>query len=152
MTSIRLDEGVWVVACDGAKALFLRNDGFADRPSLTTMDVMSHEDPPSRDIVTDRPGRFGGTDGNNRSAAEEPDFHDRAEADFLGRVAGQLDRYVQQGEARAVVLAAAPRALGQIRPLLSAEVRNVLVGEVAKDLTPMPVDAIARALAGGDDD
>lgn len=148
MSSIKIDEGTWVVVCDGGKALFLRNDGFSDRPSLTTMDVMSHDDPPSRDIVTDKPGRFGGTDGNNKSAAEPPDFHDRAEVDFLQTVASQLDRYVSQGEAKAVVLAAAPRALGQIRPLLSSEVKNAIIGEVAKDLTPMPVDAIAKVLAG----
>ncbi len=51
------------------------------------------------------------------------------------------------GESGPLVIAADPKTLGQIRRHCHQGLRNRIVGEVAKDLTNQPVEAIERALA-----
>jgi protein required for attachment to host cells len=48
---------------------------------------------------------------------------------------------------KGIVLVAAPRAMGVLRPELSPRVTKAIRGEVAKDYTGMPVDQIEKHLA-----
>lgn len=50
-------------------------------------------------------------------------------------------------DARRIVLVAPPRALGTLRPVLSADAQAAISAEVAKDYTNLPVDQIERRLA-----
>ena len=52
------------------------------------------------------------------------------------------------GGVRGIVLVAPPRALGMIRPQLSAAVAKLVRGEVDKDYVGMPVDQIEKRLGG----
>ena len=44
MSGLSIRNGEWVVVCDGAKALVLRNDGDAKFPNLKTVEVFEQKD------------------------------------------------------------------------------------------------------------
>lgn len=147
MTPNPLPSKIWVLVCDGAKALMLHNEGDALQPRLATVAVFDEPQPPSRDLGTDKPGRTHSSNGVSRSATEETDLHEQAEADFLARIAGALDKVVRDREVKNLLLVAPPKALGLLRSKLSPAVRGIVSGEVGKDLTGMPVDQISRHLS-----
>jgi protein required for attachment to host cells len=62
-------------------------------------------------------------------------------------IAEWLNKRALAGELEAVVVAADPKTLGQIRQHCHKELQSRIVGELAKDLTNQPVPAIERALA-----
>lgn len=137
----------WVIVCDGAKALFLRNDGDAGLVNLTVVDHQSQPDEATRDLGSDRPGRVHQSQGAGRSAMEDTDWHEQAEADFLKEVAGKIEKLVQSHEIKAMILVAPPKALGILRPELASLPEGVLRGEVDKDLVKMTVPEIEKHLA-----
>lgn len=141
-----LPSRIWVLVCDGAKALMLHNEGDALQPKLATVAVFDEPLLPTRELGTDRPGRTHSSNGVSRSATEETDLHEQAEADFLTRIAGALDQVVREREVKNLLLVAPPRALGVLRGKLSPAVKSVVSGEVGKDLTKMPVDQIGKHL------
>ncbi|MCM2474057.1 host attachment protein [Rhizobium sp. CG5] len=137
----------WVIVCDGAKALFLQNVGTANAVNLSVVEQMSQPDEATRDLGTDRPGRAFQSEGSARSAMEETDWHEKAEADFLLAVAGRLAALVENGDIQDMVLIAPPKALGLLRPALGAGINNVLRAEIAKDYVKLPVADIEKHLA-----
>jgi protein required for attachment to host cells len=62
-------------------------------------------------------------------------------------IAEWLNERALNGELEAVVIAADPKTLGQIRQHCHKELESRIVGDLAKDLTNQPVPAIERALA-----
>jgi protein required for attachment to host cells len=62
-------------------------------------------------------------------------------------IAEWLNKKTLNGEGEPLVIAADPKTLGQIRQHCHQELQGRIVGEVAKDLTNQPVEAIERALA-----
>lgn len=147
MSPTRIRNGYWVVVCDGAKALIFENVGDASLLNLTTREVATADTPSTSQQGTERPGRVHQRFGPKRSAVEQTDWHDDAERSFLKELAARLDRAVADGETRAIVLVAAPRAMGMLRAELSPRVDKAIKGEIAKDYTGMPVDAIEKHLA-----
>jgi protein required for attachment to host cells len=148
MSPTRIRNGYWVVVCDGAKALIFENVGDASLLNLTTREVATADTPSTSQQGTERPGRVHQRFGPKRSAVEQTDWHDDAERSFLKELAARLDRAVTGGETKAIVLVAAPRAMGMLRAELSPRVDKAIKGEIAKDYTGMPVDAIEKHLAG----
>jgi protein required for attachment to host cells len=138
----------WVVVCDGRKWLILQNKGNAAVPNLVICEERTAENPPTREQGSDRPGRAHSPAGGQRSAVGQTDWHDQAEQTFLTALAQRLDKAVQAGETRGIVLVASPRALGMIRPQLPAAVARVLRGSVDKDYVGMPVGEIEKRLTG----
>ncbi|NKN37919.1 host attachment protein [Agrobacterium sp. a22-2] len=137
----------WVIVCDGAKALFLQNVGTAQSVNLAVVEQMSQPDEAAHDLGSDRPGRAFQSEGSARSAMEETDWHETAEADFLLAVAGRLAALVETGDIQDMILVAPPKALGQLRPALGAGINNVLRAEIAKDYVKLPVADIEKHLA-----
>src|SRR5688572_16638009 len=62
-------------------------------------------------------------------------------------IAEWLNERALNGELESLVVAADPKTLGQIRQHCHKELRSRMVGEIAKDLTNQPVQAIEQALA-----
>ena len=87
----RIDHGMWVVVCDGAKALVLENAGSRKTPNLKTKEVYEQDDPKTHEMGTDRPGRTANGVGSARSAIEQTDWHDQGEQRFLTKLAARLD-------------------------------------------------------------
>ena len=116
MAELRIDSGAWVVVCDGAKALVLENAGSRKTPNLKTREVYEHDDPKTREIGTDRPGRSVSSVGQGRSAIEQADWHDQEEQRFLAKLAVRLDKAVLSGETPSLIVVAPPRAIGCAAP------------------------------------
>jgi protein required for attachment to host cells len=147
MSELKIARGDWVVVCNGAKALILENAGARTHPNLVTKEVLQHQDPKTHELGTDRPGRAFQSVGAMRSALEQTDWHAQEEQRFLARLASRLDKAVLLGETKAVIVVAAPRALGVLRGEYSLQLRQAVKAEVDKDLSGMPVPEITRHLA-----
>lgn len=148
MQKIKIDQGDWVVVCDGKKALILENVGDRKFPNLQTREVFEHSNPSTRQQGSDAPGRSIQSVGSARSAMEQTDWHKKAEENFLHDLAGRLDAAVNSGNTRSLVMVAPPRALGIIRHAYSQHVRDALRGEIDKDFVKMPVHEIEEYLTG----
>ncbi len=148
MSRIAIAADDWVVVCDGRKWLILQNKGDATLPNLVTREERTGVNPPTREQGSDRPGRARASVGSARSAVGQTDWHDQAEHDFLTALAQRLDKAALAGEVRGIVLVAPPRALGMIRPQLSAAAAKLVHGEVDKDYAGMPVAEIEKRLGG----
>ena len=125
-----------IAVANGEKFLLLRNAGEPFEPKLEKVEELDllltnfsagvrHQDPAGQ-----------------RSSSSDIDelAHGAAIAEWLNARALKN----QLGE---IVVAADPRTLGQIRQHYHKETEAMLVGEVAKDLTNLPLPEIAKALA-----
>jgi len=148
MKNISVKAGEWIVVCDGGKALILENQGDAKFPNLRTHTTYEQEDPKTSDMGTDRPGRVHESATNARSAVEQTDWHDQAEQDFLKTLASHLDKALEKGEVKSMVIVAAPRALGMIRPHYSHALKEAIRAEISKDMVNMPVYEIEKQITG----
>ncbi len=150
MGEIKIKSGEWVVVCDGRKALILENQGDAKFPNLRMRETHEHEDSKTSDQGTERPGRVHDATSPSRSAVEQTDWHDQAEAEFLQMIARRLDDAVSKGDTHSLVLVAAPRALGMLRPHLSHAVQGAITAEIGKDYVKLPVYEIEKLLTRSD--
>ena len=111
MQKIKIDQGDWVVVCDGKKALILENIGDWKFPNLQTREVFEQKNPPTHEQGSDAPGRSFQSVGSTRSAMEQTDWHKKAEKDFLhgscrtARCRDQRGRYELAGDGRAAARA-----------------------------------------------
>ena len=147
MNRIKVAAKSWIVVCDGAKAIILQNEGDALKLDLRVAEVLSQPDERDRDLGSERPGRVHESQGTRRSAVEQTDFHEEAEAQFLKGLADRLCDMVYNKKMQAFVLIAAPKALGVLRPHLNSAVEAAITAEIAKDLVKMPVADIEKHIA-----
>ena len=135
-----------ILVCDGAKALFLENAGDAQALNLKTIDARNEPHAPTRELGDDRPTRVHDSRDGSRSGAEQTDWHEQAESDFLRSVAKEFDALVAKRHAKHAVLVAPPKALAVLREAIAAETRKVVDAELAKDLVKLPTYEIERHL------
>jgi len=137
--------GSWVVVADGQKALFLRNAGTAQKPSLHLIEKDVLENPPTRDQGADRPGRFPDA-GQGRSSVEQTDWHEFEKTRFAKGIAAHLNRAAGVGAFDTLYLIAPASTLGELRANLDGKAKAHLRAEIEKDLTNHPVAKIAATL------
>jgi protein required for attachment to host cells len=147
MTKLKIDQGDWIVVCDGGKALVLENVGDDKFPSFKTKEVYEQSDPKTSEQGTDAPGRSINSVGEMRSAVEQTDWHDQAERSFLAKLAGRLDAALNGGETKRLIMVAPPRALGIVRQAYTQHLRDALRAEIDKDLVKLPIHEIEKHLA-----
>ena len=143
---MKLKHDTWVVVADGGKYLLLRNRGDVQTPIL---DVITHaeiENAPDRMQSSDRPGRLPDPS-NARSSVQETDWHVVAKKRFAAELADNLRHWVAQQRLKALVVVADPRTLGELRKALGNDLNEVLVAELDKDLTNLPINQIEDVLA-----
>lgn len=145
----KLPHDALVFIGDGRKALFLRNAGDEKFLDLRTERVFAEDNPATRDQGTDKPGRGFASAGNARRAAmEQTDWHQIEEHRFAERVAKALEDVVRNGTVPAILVAAPPKTLADLRKALHADVKAKIVAELDKDLTKHPVGEIESHLRG----
>lgn len=145
-TALRIPHGAYVFIADGRKALLLRNEGDATHPNLKTEQVFANDNPATRDQGTDKPGRSYASVGSRRSAMEQTDWHELDEQRFAKDIADMLQVLVREKNIEALVIAAPPRTLAELRKSMHDEVRKRIIAEVDKDLTNQPVYEIEKLL------
>lgn len=134
-----------VVVADGRKALLLVNQGPPDALDLSVLKTLNAgENPPDAEQQRDRPGRVQKS-GGRRSAVEQIDKHQQTEDEFAFDVVRMIPRTT---DAR-VVFVAPPKFLAALRNARADENDIVVLGDIDKDLTHLPVDKLSRALTGG---
>ncbi len=143
---LKIPHNAYVFVGDGRKALFLRNDGDAMFPNLKTEQVMTHDNPATRDQGTDKPGRSFASVGGRRSSMEQADWHEIEEQKFARDVAEALGKLVREQDVPALVVAAPPKTLAELRRAFHPEVTKLIIAEIDKDLTHQPVYDIEKRL------
>ena len=146
MSKVKIEQGDWVVVCDGGKALVLQNIGDGKFLNLKTKEVYEQPDPKTSEQGTDAPGRSINSVDAMRSAVEQTDWHDETERSFLTKLAERLDSAINAGEARGLIMIAPPRALGMIRQAYTQHLRGALRAEIDKDFVKLPVREIEKHL------
>jgi protein required for attachment to host cells len=138
-----------VVITDGAKAVFYRNDG--PGKGLTPMEElkMTNDAPPTREIMSDRPGRSFSSVGHGRSGMEpRTDAHDLEETKFAHGVLAQMEEAMSRNVADKLVLVAAPKTLGEMRKAMPKSLAENLTATLDKDLTKTPANELPKHLEG----
>ena len=98
--------------------------------------------------MADKQGRSSSSVGHGRSAiAYSTDPVQVRERRFLETLAAMLDAKLQAGAFGRLIIAAAPTALGSIRPALSDAVRKTIMAELPKDLTNIPTAQLDKHFA-----
>lgn len=141
----------WIIIADGTRARILKNDGPGKGIDLVVDDIAG-ENRPGRDIMADRPGRSFDRGGQGRHATEQRTDPRRIDKEAFARtVADMVADGCEKKAFDRLVLVAAPKVLGDLRALLPKQARNMVSGEVAKDLTNTPVhdlpDHLGKVLA-----
>ncbi len=143
---IRIPRNAYVMVGDGRKALFLRNDGDAIAPHLKTEQVLTDDNPPTREQGADRPGRAISSADGRRSAVGQTDWHDLEERRFARTIAETLEKLARDKSIPGFIIAAPPRTLAELRQSFNAEVKERIIAELDKDLTGIPVEEIKKHL------
>ena len=144
---VKIEQGEWVVVCDGSKALFLENAGDSKFPNLKTREVLEQKVPPTSELGSDAPGRSHSSVGHGRSSVEQTDYHTLQEEEFLRGIAAKLDTALQRGEVKSVILVAPPRAIGVLRQAYTHALKHGVRAEIQKDYVKLPVYEIEKHLA-----
>ncbi len=126
----------WIVVADGARARFLLHEGIGKGLHPALPEEMRQDLPPNREIVTDKPGRWADAGGTGRSAlAPTIDWHEFEKERFAHQVAKVLEAGRNQNLFDRLVLIAPPKTLGYLRDELNKPTRQMVYGELSKDLT-----------------
>jgi len=128
-----LPKGALVAVVDGEKLVMFKNTGDLT-PELTAL--------PTPDINS-----VGGGSGSHPSSAANPDDSTQAEDGYAAGVAALLNQQALSGQFEHLFVVAAPKTLGELRKHWHKALEAKLVGELAKDLTGQPTEAIATAIA-----
>ena len=148
----RLTRHARVLVTDGGRATVLRNEGDASHPDLAVVRHYGHDNPPTRELGTDKPSSVQESSGPRRSSAETVDYHQQAEDRFVAKIAADMAADLKAGEFEALIVVAPPIALGMYRKAASPDLARATVIEINKDLTKHSLAEIAvivvKALEG----
>lgn len=147
MIDMKIPTGALVMVGDGRSARFLRNKGTPNHPKLVLERTFEIDNPSTHEQGSDRPGRYLGADGANRSAVEQTDWHQLGEDRFAAGIAEELHRMTHARELDELVVIAPPRMLGQLRAAFHRDVAQRVIAEAAKDLAARSVPELAKWLS-----
>ena len=138
----------WIVIADGSRARVYRNDGPGKGLEPLPDMSMTGDRRRDREIMADKPGRAFDSHGRGRHSMEPTTApRDVAERQFLEQVAHKLEVAARDGAFDRLVIAAAPRALGDLRARLPRSVADRIHAEIDKDLTKLPGNELPKHLA-----
>lgn len=131
-----LPNGAVVAVVDGEKMRLFRNSGH--EPHINLMNL------PEPDLGAGNTG----SGSRHRSSSANPDGRRLEEDDFAAAAADYLNREALAGKIGQLVVVADPRTLGELRKHFHDVLAAKLIGQLAKDLTGHPTDAVQSAIAG----
>lgn len=137
----------FVVVADGAKMLFLRNEGDEEHPNLQVERKRSQDNPANSELKANRSGHVGNSGSPGGSSYQDTDFHQLAEDRFASETAALLKKRAFSNDFEKLLIVAPPRTLGELRKHYHGEVEKRLVGEIDKDLTGHPLSEIEKIIA-----
>jgi protein required for attachment to host cells len=137
----------WFLIADGSRARVVeklgRRRGFRDIDDMS----LSIDLPPSRDMLTDRPGRGHASYGRGRYVKENTaDPHRELKRTFAKTIAMALNAKLAAGGVERLIVVAPPTFMGDLRAALPRGVRTRISGEITEDLTKLPKHELRRHL------
>jgi protein required for attachment to host cells len=139
----------WVLIADGGRARILENDG--PNRGLRPVEGMEFQTelPPTRELVTDRPGRDHESVGQTRHAYQShSDPHRELKRKFATMLAQTLEKKRLEKAYDRLVVVAPAGTMGDLRGALPPDVKKSVMGEIVEDLTHAPNDKIGPYLDG----
>ncbi len=146
MTIPQIDYKTWILVADGEKALFLENIGDAELPNFQVRRVEEQNNPPSRELGANRPGRVFDSSTVRRSSVADTDWHEIAKDRFAKELSDILYAMAHRDRFKKIAIVAPPKILGDLRDEMHKEVADRVVAEIAKTLTNHPIDRIEDLL------
>lgn len=166
---MQIPHNAHVLVADGRKMLFFRNEGDGEFPNLQLEKKDVHPNPKDSEQKTDLAGQSSSTrsgpgapavaqNGSNHARGSgaqfasgggtmgETDYHQLEEDKFAAEAADLLKRRALNNEIESLIIVAPPQTLGELRKHYHKEVEARIAGEIAKDLTNMPVPEIEKVL------
>jgi protein required for attachment to host cells len=138
-----------VVVGDSRRAVLFEDRGTRLRPRLgQILTLEAPENPPTRALGTDEPGRTFQSVGTMRSAMEQTDWHERAKLAFAREVVAALERLCPSSLPPGLLLVAPPRILSYWRSNLPKRFKSVPPVMVDKDLSKEEIPRLEEQLAG----
>jgi len=135
----------WVLIADSAKATIVEYNGLKEPLKVLPAGNWSLVAKSARDVTSTRRGRVFNSADNRRAAMERPtDPLDIEKTKFASQLADYLKECM--ADYHALIIIAAPKALGELRQQLADCVKEKVQQEVAKDLTNIPVNDLAGHL------
>ncbi len=140
----------WIVIADGNQAKVFEHEGPGKGLKPLKELAFAQEPLKAGEIMADKPGRAGsGTAPGSKSAMEyRSDPVAVRERRFVEDLAAVLHEKKSEGRFDRLVIAAAPAALGDIRPALTDEVKSTILAEMPKDLTNVPMPQLGQHFDG----
>ena len=134
----------WILVADGAQAKAFEHGGPGSGLTPVKDFQFSQEPLKAQDINSDRPGRRFDGGANHRSGVEAADPVQMRETRFVQSIAARLDAMQAEGRFDRLIIAAAPTALGDLRPALSGKLKAAVIAELPKDLTNVPQPQLSK--------
>jgi len=137
----------WILIADAGRARVFETKGRGTGLTIVQSMELDAELAPNRALGTDRPGRSFESVGSARHAMESPsDAHREEKRRFARRLAGVLHERHAADSFDRLVIVAPPVTMGDLRAVLSDQVRAAVKGEVVADLTKVPVSELPAHL------
>lgn len=138
----------WIVVADGARARFLRTEGWGHGLTQAIDRAMVGDNRANHEIGSDRPGRsFSSATGHPSAMEPRIDWHRFEKAQFAKEVAQTVEKAAVAGDFDRLVLVAPPQSLGDLRSALGGNAQAKIVAELGKDLTHLPLHELESRLA-----
>ena len=134
---MRVPHNALVAIANGERFVLMRNVGQPLEPRLQAEQELDLE-------LTNFSAGVRQQDAGQRAGSADVD-----ELAHGAAIAEWLNARVLNNELESVVIAADPRTLGEIRRHCHKELEARIAGELAKDLTTLPIPAIEKAIAAG---
>ena len=137
----------WIVLADGARARILENTG----PGTGLVELEEWESAkarkPTHELGTERPGRGHESATAGRHAiTPHADWQEMEKVNFTNELAQYLKRHGDAGKFDQLILAAPPRALGELRKSIDSATAERVKSEINKDLTKTPIIEVGSHL------
>lgn len=130
----------WILIADGARARLLVNKGYNSGLEPALAEEFIADNRPSRDLISDRPGRTFDRGGQGRHAMEAPtDPHRHEQQIFAQTLAHLLEEHRLTNSYDQLIIVAPPKTLGDLRGEFTKPVSDLIVDELNKDLTKIAI-------------
>lgn len=125
----------WFLVADGSRMRLFESKGVKEPWDMIDCQEADDARKFSREIGRERPGRGRKSGPNARYAMNGAEPHEKLENEFIGGLAGILNKAAEEDKFDQLVIAAPPKALGALRAKLQPQLTAKYIGVFDKDLT-----------------
>jgi protein required for attachment to host cells len=133
----------WIVLADAQTVRIAINEG--PGKGVYGHSTQGLQAPPVTEL-SDAPGMTAAAAGPNRGGISDPDLKGQAAHAFATQITRYLEANLAAGAYQRLILIAPATMLGLLRKALTPALREVVLGDIPKDLTHLPLDDLSKHL------